>query len=210
MGTPGVDRDVVDTLTGIEPGSALDAIRHRRPDTRNQAQASYRALFAPEIPGGVAATERFAVAAFVTGLQGGAETAAFYAAGLAASGSSDFCRAVDTVIAAAQGQGPYGSYPAGPLSREDATGPIHHVAAETRNALGSRLAAAFDHMHLLVFHPRDAAPAALQALLDAGWSATDIVTLSQIAAFLSFQIRVVAGLRALALRPWPAPPDTRF
>ena len=60
------------------------------------------------------------------------------------------------------------------------------------------LAAAFDHMHLLVFHPRDAAPAALQALLDAGWSTTDIVTLSQIAAFLSFQIRVVAGLRALA------------
>jgi uncharacterized protein YciW len=53
-------------------------------------------------------------------------------------------------------------------------------------------------MHLLVFHPRDAAPEALQALLDAGWSTTDIVTLSQIAAFLSFQIRVVAGLRALA------------
>jgi uncharacterized protein YciW len=67
--------------------------------------------------------------------------------------------------------------------------------------LGLRLAAAFDHMHLLVFHPRDAAPAALQALLDAGWSTTDIVTLSQITAFLSFQIRVIAGLRALALSP---------
>jgi uncharacterized protein YciW len=55
-------------------------------------------------------------------------------------------------------------------------------------------------MHLLVFHPRDAEPVALQALLDAGWSTTDIVTLSQIAAFLSFQIRVVAGLRTLAGR----------
>ena len=43
---------------------------------------------------------------------------------------------------------------------------------------------------MLVFHPRDAAPASLQALLDAGWSATDIVTLSQLVAFLSFQIRV--------------------
>jgi uncharacterized protein YciW len=52
--------------------------------------------------------------------------------------------------------------------------------------------------HLLVFHPRDAAPARLQALLDAGWSTTDIVTLSQIIAFLSFQIRVAAGLRVLA------------
>ena len=65
-------------------------------------------------------------------------------------------------------------------------------------ALGPRLAAAFEHMHLLVFHPRDSAPASLQTLLDAGWSTAEIVTLSQIAAFLSFQIRVVAGLRVLA------------
>ena len=194
-----MDTDVIDTLIGNEPGSALSAIRNRRPDARKQAQASYRALFAPEIAGEVTATERFAVAAFVSGLHGDAETAAFYAAGLAASGASaELRRAIDTAITAAKGHGPYGSYPAGPLSREDTTGPIHRVAAETCRALGSRLAAAFDHMHLLVFHPRDAAPAALQALLDAGWSTTDIVTLSQIAAFLSFQIRVVVGLRVLA------------
>jgi CMD domain protein len=201
---PGTDTDVIDTLVGIKPGSALDAIRNRRPQARKQAQASYRALFAPEIAGEVTATERFAVAAFVTGLHGGAETAAFYHAGLAASGASaGLRRAIDAAIAAALGplaggQGPYGSYPAGPLSREDINGPIHRVAPDIRGALGSRLAAAFDHMHLLVFHPRDAAPAALQALLDAGWSTTGIVTLSQIAAFLSFQIRVVAGLRILA------------
>jgi CMD domain protein len=196
---PGMDSDVIDTLVGIKPGSALDAIRNRRPDARNQAQASYRALFAPEIPGEVTATERFAVAAFVTGLHGDAETAAFYTAGLATSGASaELRRAIDTAIAAAKGHGPYGSYPAGPLTREDTIGPTHPVRAETRRVLGSRLAAAFDHMHLLVFHPRDATPAALQALLDAGWSTTDIVTLSQIAAFLSFQIRVVAGLRVLA------------
>jgi len=194
-----MDTDVIDTLVGIKPGSALDAIRDRRPDARKEAQASYRALFAPEIPGEVTATERFAVAAFVTGLHGDAETAAFYAAGLAASGASAELRgAIDTAIAAAKGQGPFGSYPAGPLSREDTPGPTHRVAPEIRRALGPRLAAAFDHMHLLVFHPRDCAPADLQALLDAGWSTSDIVTLSQIAAFLSFQIRVVAGLRVLA------------
>jgi uncharacterized protein YciW len=33
--------------------------------------------------------------------------------------------------------------------------------------------------------------------LDAGWSTTGIVTLSQIVAFLSFQIRVIKGLKAL-------------
>jgi CMD domain protein len=202
MAMPGTDADVIDTLVGIEPGSPLDAIRNRRPEARNQAQASYRALFAPEIAGEVTATERFAVAVFVTGLHGGAETAEFYAAGLAASGASpELCRAIAAAIATAKGQGPYGAYPAGPLSREDTTGPTYRVAAETRAVLGLRLAAAFDHMHLLVFHPRDAAPAALQALLDAGWSTTDIVTLSQITAFLSFQIRVIAGLRALALSP---------
>jgi CMD domain protein len=195
----GIDADVIDTLVGIEPGSTLDAIRRRRPEARAQAQASYRALFAPEDFGGTSATERFAVAAFVTGLHQEAKVAAFYAARLATGGASPELRAaIDAAIAAARGRGPYGSYPAGPLSREDTLGPTYRVASELRGVLGPRLTAAFDHMHLLVFHPRDAAPAALRTLLDAGWSTTDIVTLSQIAAFLSFQIRVVAGLRVLA------------
>ena len=199
---PGTDADVIDALVGIAPGSPLDAIRARRPEARTHAQATYRALFAPAVPGDVTAQERFAVGSFVTGLHGGAAMAAFYAAGLAASGASAALReAVDAAIAEARAQGPYGSYPAGPLSREDTTGPVYRVGAEIRCGLGPRLAVTFEHMHLLIFHPRDAAPVALQALLDAGWSTTDIVTLSQIAAFLSFQIRVVAGLRTLASRP---------
>src|SRR3954447_7681134 len=124
----GTDTDVIDTLVGIKPGSALEAIRKRRPQARDQAQASYSALFDPEIPGGVTATERFAVAAFVTGLHGDPATAAFYAAGLAASGASAGLRqAVEAAIAAASEQGPYGSYPAGPLSREDTAGPTYRV-----------------------------------------------------------------------------------
>jgi uncharacterized protein YciW len=35
-------------------------------------------------------------------------------------------------------------------------------------------------------------------MLDAGWTTTDVVTLSQLVSFLAFQIRVIAGLRALA------------
>jgi uncharacterized protein YciW len=62
-----------------------------------------------------------------------------------------------------------------------------------------RLAAALQHAHLLTLHPRDARPAELQPLLSAGWSATGaIVTLSQLVSFLAFQIRTVAGLKALA------------
>ncbi|MFW8745418.1 CMD domain protein, partial [Mesorhizobium japonicum] len=53
------------------------------------------------------------------------------------------------------------------------------------------------HAHLLTYHPRDAHDAALRALLDAGWSTTGIVTLSQLVSFLHFQLRVVAGLTVL-------------
>jgi uncharacterized protein YciW len=35
-------------------------------------------------------------------------------------------------------------------------------------------------------------------MLDAGWTTDAVVTLSQLVAFLSFQIRVVAGLEVLA------------
>jgi CMD domain protein len=199
---PRTDADVIDTLAGIAPGSPLEGIRARRPEARAQAQATYRALFAPPMPGGVSLAERFAVGAFVTGVHGGPAMAAFYAEGLTASGPPAALRqAVNAAIAEARSQGPYGRYPAGPLSREDTAGPVYRAGPETRRALGPRLTVALEHAHLLVFHPRDAVPAALQALLDAGWATTDIVTLSQIVAFLSFQIRVVAGLRALAGRP---------
>src|SRR5215510_1333882 len=198
---PGNDADVIDALVGIAPGSALDAIRARRPEARAHAQATYRALFTPEALGSISAQERFAVGTFVAGLHGATAVAAAYAARLAESGAAALKDAVDAAIKEARTHGPYGRYPAGPLSREDTAGPVYRGGAAIRNALGPRLAAALEHTHMLVFHPRDAAPASLQALLDAGWSTTDIVTLSQIVAFLSFQIRVVIGLRTLAGRP---------
>jgi CMD domain protein len=198
---PGSDADVIDRLVGSGPGSPLHAIRLRRSEARTHAQATYRALFAPDDPGHVTLPERFAVGTFVAGLHGAAEAHAFYAGGLAVSGASPAVReAVEAAIRDARGRGPYGSFPKGPLSREDTAGPVYRVGSDTARVLGPRLAAAFAHVHLLVFHPRDAESAALQALLDAGWSTTDIVTLSQTTAFLSFQIRVVAGLRTLAGR----------
>jgi len=198
----GTEIDVIDVLVGIKPGSPLDSIRARRPEARAHAQATYRALFAPAEPGHVTAPERFAVGGFVAGLHGATAIAAYYGARLAESGASASLKdAVDAATAEARTKGPYGRYPAGPLSREDTAGLSYRVGAATRQALGPRLAAAFEHVHMLVFHPRDAAPAALQALLGAGWSTTDIVTLSQIVAFLSFQIRVVTGLRTLDGRP---------
>ena len=189
--------DVIDALAGIAPGSRLDRIRAGRPEARENAQNSYLALFAPAVPGGLSLGERFAVGAFVAGLHGQPAARDFYAAGLARHADGGTVAAVAAEVAAGSAAGPYGAYPAGPLSREDVAGPLHRVAAPRRALMGERLSAALDHAHMLVFHPRDADPAALQCLLDAGLSTTEIVTLSQIVAFLSFQIRVVAGLAVL-------------
>ena len=101
-------------------------------------------------------------------------------------------------VARGRTQGPYGAYPAGPLSREDTKGLAYRVSDDAKRTLGARLTAALEHVHMLVFHLRDSNSTALQALLDAGWSTDDIVTLSQLVSFLSFQIRTVGGLRALA------------
>lgn len=194
MGT----KDIIDTLAGIEPGSALDAIRARRLQARENAQKSYLALFEPIDASEFSLAERAAVAFFVTGLHGESPVAAFYREKLATTADgAPLLEAIEAEIERGKTSGPYGAFPAGPLSIENKAGLIYRVGAERRPVLGARLAAALEHAHLLVFRPRDAASADMKALLAAGWSETGIVTLSQLVAFLSFQVRVVTGLRVL-------------
>ncbi len=196
--------DVIDSLVGIAPGQHLDRIRRGREQARTHAQQSYISLFAPKppVPGNFDIADRFALAAFVAGLHGHAGVARFYAEQLPGQGArAGVADAIEAEVQRGAAQGPYGSYPAGPLSAEDKAGPSYVVSDAHRELLGERLSAALAHAHLLVFHPRDASPAALQALLDAGWTSTGIVTLSQLVAFLAFQIGVVTGLQALAQRP---------
>jgi CMD domain protein len=189
--------DVIDRLAGISAGSSLDATRAARPEARAHAQRSFTALFEPASPDAFDLAERYAVAAFIAGLHRDPAATAFYGARLAAHGP-DLADAVTGEIARGLTEGPYGAYPEGPLAAEGAAGPLFRVAPERRKALGPRLTAAFEHAHLLLFHPRDATPKALQTLLEAGWTTDGIVTLSQLVAFLSFQIRAAFGLRILA------------
>src|SRR6186713_77949 len=194
MGT----KDIIDTLAGIEPGSALDAIRAKRVQARENAQKSYLSLFEPIDASDVSLAERAAVALFVIGLHREPNVAAFYRAKLAATADgARLVEAIEVEIARGETSGPYGAFPAGPLSAENKAGLIYRVSAERKPDLGPRLVAAFEHAHLLVFRPRDAASADMKALLAAGWSDTGIVTFSQLVAFLSFQVRVVTGLRVL-------------
>ena len=190
--------DTIDLLVGIEPGSHLDEVRSLRPEARDNAEKSFRALFEPEIAGDVTVQERYAVATFVAGLHRHPRATEFYKSRLRDRAGAEFAVTVVEEIARGEGEGPYGEFPSGPLSAEDKKGPIFAVSVDARRLLGTKLAAAFDHAHLLVFRPRDASPEALEKLLAAGWSIDGIVTLSQLVSFLAFQIRVIAGLQALA------------
>ena len=191
-------KDIIDLLAGIAPGSNLDAIRERRLQARENAQKSYLALFEPADFGAFAVAERYAVAAFVAGVHGEPNVANFYLAKLAkAVDRLAPVEALEAEIEQGKTSGPYGAFPPGPLSVENTTGLIYRVAADRKSILGAKLGAALEHAHLLVFRPRDAAAADLKALLDATWPTTAVVTLSQLVAFLSFQVRAVAGLRAL-------------
>ncbi|MDF7649467.1 alkylhydroperoxidase domain protein [Pantoea sp. Acro-805] len=60
-----------------------------------------------------------------------------------------------------------------------------------------RFAAGHAFAELLSLHPVDASPQHIQNLQSAGWTARGIVTLAQLIAFVSFQSRLLAGLRLL-------------
>lgn len=194
----GQPADVIDQLAGIAAGSWLDGLRRARPETRAQAQKTHQALFSPAAPaaGQVAPAERHAVAAFVSGLHRQPHAADFHLRALQAL-APQWAGAVAQAADAGRTRGPYGRYPAGPLAIEDQAGPEFALPEALQAVLDTRLVAGLRHAHFLVFHPRDAQPGRLRALEAAGWTADDIVVLSQLVAFLSFQLRVVAGLQVL-------------
>jgi len=61
-----------------------------------------------------------------------------------------------------------------------------------------RLTAILRHIDLLTKGPGDATPAHLAALHDVGLTPRDIVTISQLIALMSYEVRVLTGLRLLA------------
>ena len=83
------------------------------------------------------------------------------------------------------------------LGVEDA----HSAAVEqfpTGAAVSPREAAILRHVDRLTQEPRAAGAVEIAELQAAGLQTPDIVTIAQLIAFLSFQIRLLAGLRALA------------
>jgi CMD domain protein len=188
--------DVVDELVGARNGDAVDALRRRRPITREQLQASHDALFVPLDDTAFPLAERLLVAAFATRSTADDRTAEHYA-DAARTADPERAALVLAEAEAAATAGPFGVYREEGLRTESTDGRRYEPGVVTRDQLGERLTAALVHAHLLTFRPREADDAAQARLLDAGWSVDGIVTLSQLVSFLAFQQRVVAGLRAL-------------
>ncbi|MDR6689464.1 CMD domain protein [Microbacterium sp. 1154] len=200
MSTPSAD--IIDLLAGIRPGDALDAVRSRRPQARENAQRSLEALLEPATPGDFPLAERYAVAVFVSALHGFTAATDFYG-DLLGDEAAGLLPVVTETAAAASTPGPFGQYREPGLAAESTDGERWAPEARVAEGLGIRLSAALAHAHLLVVRPREARPEALRHLVDAGWSPDAIVSLSQLVAFLTFQLRLAWGLRVLAAAPAP-------
>lgn len=206
--------DIIDFLAKLD--GPVAQLRHRRSQARDNAQRSFEALFEPTdeaVIGAFTTEERYAVAAFVAGLHGLQRAQSFYADLLVDElpEDSELLSTINNLAAHAFADqrtagfpAPYGTYREPKVADESRPGPEFRVPAESREALGARLSAAFEFAHLLVFHPRDARPQRLVPLSRAGWSTTEVVSLSQLISFLAFQLRVVHGLAVLAHSASPA------
>ena len=189
--------DIIDSEVGIRPGDELDGLRRARPNAREQSQAAYDALFPPETSDGFALADRLAVADFTVRLFGvPVET---YAARLATKDAA-LGAAVAEAASGALALGPFGHFPPSELSAEDTDGLRWTPSGEDALTIGARLAAGLAHAHLLALRPRESSREALEALIAAGWSVDEIVTLSQLVTFVSYQVRVIHALRVLGGR----------
>ena len=174
--------DIIDLLADAGDVAQL---RERRPEAKDNAQASFAAFLEPAESGTFSYAERYAIATFVAGIYQVPRAQSFY---------SDLLEEESEELAAEVARA---------VERGITTGP--YIGGGFTVFDGEpRLAAALDFAHLLAFHPKDASPAAIGHLQAAGWSNDDIVTLGQLVSFLSFQLRVAHGLAVLAGTAQPA------
>jgi len=159
--------DIVDRIAGLSPGSPTHATRHKRDKVAAATQRSYEALFDSALLD-LSLTERLLVALYACTLSNAPALAEHYAERLASSNAD---RAViDQIVE-------------GPLNESDIQEP--------------RLRAMLSFTRTLIESPIDGDKTALERLPAAGISTPAVVALAQLIAFLSYQIRLTAGLRAL-------------
>ncbi len=162
-----IAEDTIDSVVGLTPGQTTYTARHQRAKVVAATQASEEALFDPALAG-LTLSERLCVALYACRLTPAEALAKQYAARLVTAGAEA------SLIAALS---------SGTLALLQPQPP--------------RLQAMLTFTHALITEPVKADQAALLALKDAGLSTPEIVTLAQLIAFISYQVRLAAGLTAM-------------
>ena len=169
MTAPTTTADVIDRLAGIAPDSRTAALRREKPDLVRFAQGSYDALLEPAAPEGVSLVERHAIAYRAALLTRFPEVAEWHRARLEARGA-----APETIQAVAE-----------------------FTDGHAEGGIGPRLEALLAHTNRVTVSPGSAQPEHIVQLKAAGLTPKEIVTVGQLVAFVSYQVRAIAVARAL-------------
>ncbi|WP_168793883.1 CMD domain protein [Paraburkholderia aromaticivorans] len=170
---PAASDDFVAQLAELAPDGAISALRAFRADATRYTQGSHDALFSDDVTD-LSLRERLITAWYAALLSRADRTAQVYRERLLALETTDSAATLALLDAIAQ----HRELPGEPLADK-------------------RLAAILAHTEALVLHPATSGHAALTALQAAGLTTRAIVALSQLVAFVTYQVRVVAALRAL-------------
>lgn len=203
--TSAITADLLDILAEIAPDSPLAAARLTRDEATRHIQGSYLALFTDDDGADFSLTERLTVARQVADWHQDTRLAQHYAHRLTAADAGGSAAA--TPVAGAGQTGRHPTAPSRPAHGDPTQTGAHaqqsgrHHMTATLAAADARLRAALDHAERLSLRPATATPAHLEELQRAGWSLDNIVTLSQLVAFVSFQSRLLRGYRLIAGQP---------
>lgn len=169
-GDYGTDLDLVDTLSGLAAGGKIHALRRVRDKVAAATQGSYDTLFDPALAD-ITLDERLLVALYTSRLSGAEGLAAHYRSRLPAA-SADASGSLAAAIAVAE-------------------------SGEPEQLPAGRLRTLLVFARALTQRPVEGDKAALLTLPAAGVTTPAVVALAQLIAFIAYQARVVAGLRAL-------------
>ncbi len=160
--------DVIDTMLGEDAAGAVSGLRAQKPELATQMQAYYETVFDPA-----------------------PESAA------ALSPAERWAAAIRT--ASHTGSTTVVSWYSNQAVRADVPEAIIATALDIENVeFGSeRLDAIMRHVDLVTTSPVESRREDIEALAGAGLSPTGIVALSQVIAYVSYQLRLVAALRAI-------------
>ncbi|MEO8247758.1 MAG: CMD domain protein [Burkholderiales bacterium] len=167
---PDLHMDMIDSAAGLTEGGATQRLRQQRSKVVAATLGSWEALFSPTVDG-LTPAERLLVALYGCYLTPAPELALRYR-------ERNWVEGIDAALVNLVERG----------ERDDA-----QIAA----IANPRLAALLRFTRVLVDSPRDGDRAEVAALTQVGLSTPAVVALAQLIGFVSYQTRLVAGLKAL-------------